>query len=247
MPTALEFYCPRWGAEQEPWTDFARRVRDAGYDGVEWGFPRDTDPRELDAAWDACAKHGLPVIAQHFDTADADFDAHRRHYAAWWRLLEGRPLRKVNSQTGRDVFGFRQNGALFDDAAGFAEAYRTTVCHETHRGKWSFAAHVTRDYLERLDREQGRAREQHRAPPPPLGQPPGEERAQGTPQQDGPDSPPKPELVEREVGRDVGDGPGDDGGVEAEQQTRQRRGRTHPRDVGGVERPRRGGRGHGVK
>ena len=149
MPT-LECYCPRWGAEGQAWPEFAARVRDAGYDGVEWGFPRDVDPRELDAAWDACAKQDLPIIAQHWDTIDVDFPAHRRHYEAWWRLLEGRPLRKVNSQTGRDVFGLRQNETLFGVAAGFAEAYQTAVCHETHRGKWSFAAHVTRDYLERL-------------------------------------------------------------------------------------------------
>ena len=146
----LEFYCPRWGSEALGHDAFCRRVREAGYDGVELGFPRDVAPRELDAAWEAAARAGLKVIAQHWDTTEADFARHREHYAAWWARLEGYPLVKVNTQTGRDHFDFEQNAALIADAAGYAASLGTAVAHETHRGKFSFAAHVTRDYLERL-------------------------------------------------------------------------------------------------
>lgn len=150
MSLAIEYYCPRWGSENLSWGDFAAKVADAGYDGIEVALPRDTPPAELDAAWDAAAKHGLQLIAQHFDTYEADFDEHRRLYAAWFEQLAGRPVRKVNSQTGKDFFSFAQNSALFDIAAGFAAANGVEVLHETHRNKFSFAAHVTRDYLERL-------------------------------------------------------------------------------------------------
>lgn len=150
MSLSIEYYCPRWGSEHLPWSDFAARVADAGYDGIEVALPRETPSAELDAAWDSAARHGLQVIAQHFDTYEADFDEHRRLYEAWFGQLAGRPVVKVNSQTGKDFFGFAQNSALFDVAAGFAEARGVEVVHETHRNKFSFAAHVTRDYLERL-------------------------------------------------------------------------------------------------
>ena len=48
------------------------------------------------------------------------------------------------------ITSFEQNCTLFDIAGAFAERSGVTVLHETHRGKFSFAAHVTKQYLERL-------------------------------------------------------------------------------------------------
>ncbi len=150
MSLAVQFFCPRWGYERLSWRDFAAYAADHGYDGVEVAFPRDTPPAELDAAWDAAARRGLPVIVQHYDTYEADFAEHRDLYAAWFEMVRGYGALKVNSQTGKDFFAFRQNAELFDIADAFARSSGIPVVHETHRNKFSFAAHVTRDYLERL-------------------------------------------------------------------------------------------------
>lgn len=150
MSLAFQFFCPRWGYEHLSWDAFADYAADHGYDGVEVSFPRDTPRAELDAAWDAAARRRLLVIPQHYDTYEADFSEHRDLYAAWFEMIRGYDAPKVNSQTGKDFFAFRQNRELFGIASAFSADTGVPVVHETHRNKFSFAAHVTRDYLEQL-------------------------------------------------------------------------------------------------
>ena len=150
MSLSIKFFCPRWGYEHLSWQDFADYAADHGYDGLEIAFPRNTPPAELDAAWEAATRRDLPIILQHFDTYEGDFTEHRDLYAAWFEMIRGYDALKVNSQTGKDFFAFRQNTELFAIADAFATSSGVPVVHETHRNKFSFAAHVTRDYLERL-------------------------------------------------------------------------------------------------
>lgn len=60
----LRYFCPRWGSEAQPWPEFCRRVRDAGYDGVEASLPLD-DPAARDALLEALDRTGLLLVAQH--------------------------------------------------------------------------------------------------------------------------------------------------------------------------------------
>ena len=97
-------------------------------------------------AWNAAAKHNLLIIAQHFDTSTADFPKHLHAYCTWLeRIRSYKPL-KVNSQTGKDFFSFLQNKELIDAASSSG----MQVIHETHRNKFSFAAHITKAYLENM-------------------------------------------------------------------------------------------------
>lgn len=143
----LLFFCPRWGSEALPWTEFLPRVRAAGYDGVEIGVANETTAAELAAIWEQLDRHGLQVIAQHYATEDPDFARHHGTYAAWLEKIRPFPVLRINSQTGKDHFSLAQNQALLATAHAFGAASGTTVLHETHRGKFSFAAHVTHEYL----------------------------------------------------------------------------------------------------
>lgn len=143
----LLFFCPRWGSEALPWAEFLPRVRAAGYDGVELGVANDAPAAALAAIWEQLDRHGLQVIAQHYATEDAEFARHHDAYAAWLEKIRPFPVLRINSQTGKDHFSMAQNQALLATAHAFEAATGTTVLHETHRGKFSFAAHVTHDYL----------------------------------------------------------------------------------------------------
>lgn len=143
----LLFFCPRWGSEAMPWADFLPRVRAAGYDGVELGIANDTPAAELAGIWEQLDRHGLQVIAQHYATEETDFARHHDAYAAWLEKIRPFPVLRINSQTGKDHFSMVQNQALLATAHAFGAAAGTTVLHETHRGKFSFAAHVTHQYL----------------------------------------------------------------------------------------------------
>ncbi|WPV67809.1 sugar phosphate isomerase/epimerase [Chitinophaga sp. LS1] len=136
----IQFFCPRWGSENLSWKDFMIKAKAAGYDGIEYAITSDTDDQTLDEVWNLAEQHKLLMLPQHFDTCSPDFNEHYDLYAAWLEWINPYPFVKINSQTGRDIFTFEQNNALIDLAG-------PKVVHELHRGKFSFAAHVTKEYL----------------------------------------------------------------------------------------------------
>jgi sugar phosphate isomerase/epimerase len=144
----IQFYCPRWGSEHLDWDSFCRKVKDAGYDGIEYAIARTVGEKELDEVWNSIAKHGLKIIAQHYDTYEADFGEHLRLFDAWLNKISPYPVEKINSQTGKDHFDFVLNSEIIKAASRYTGNHQKIV-HETHRGKFSFAAHVTKQYLVR--------------------------------------------------------------------------------------------------
>ncbi|WP_066965861.1 sugar phosphate isomerase/epimerase [Microbulbifer sp. Q7] len=141
----LAFLCPLWGSEHLPFETFLRKARDAGYDGVEVAFPNDRGQcREMVAQLE---ESELLYVAQHWDTFTTDFDAHQRQfYGRLEQLAETQPL-FINSHTGRDHFIISQNLALLSGADKLSAELGLPIYHETHRGRFNFACHVTAEYL----------------------------------------------------------------------------------------------------
>jgi sugar phosphate isomerase/epimerase len=142
------FFCPRWGSASIPWREFAQKVKEAGYDGVETDIPFDL--RERDELMNALEENDLLLIAQHWETVEPVFESHLDEYTGRIAFLASmRPL-FINSQTGKDYFSFRENELLIRAAQAAYGALGVPVYHETHRGKFSFAAHITKDFLTRI-------------------------------------------------------------------------------------------------
>ncbi|MBN8825682.1 MULTISPECIES: sugar phosphate isomerase/epimerase [unclassified Spirosoma] len=144
----LLFFCPRWGQEHVPWASFLEHVKDAGYQGVEASLP--ASPLERDTMLNELARQGLRFIGQHWETVCPDFNQHYREYEQRLRALASTQPMFINSQTGKDYYSFEQNECLIALATSIADETGIPILHETHRGKFSFAAHITRTYLERL-------------------------------------------------------------------------------------------------
>lgn len=143
---SIQFFCPRWGSEALSWDLFCRKAKDDGYDGIEYGIASNAKGAELDEVWNAAEKAGLTLIAQHWDTIEPEFSKHYDMYCAWLEKIAPYPVVRINSQTGKDYYSFDQNKKLIE-AAGKSSR---EVVHETHRNKFSFAAHITKDYLQRI-------------------------------------------------------------------------------------------------
>ena len=140
------FFCPRWGSTDIPFREFLRKVKHAGYDGVEFSLPADENERGDMVT--AMRQEDLLYIGQHWETTTVNFENHKMEYLNRLRnLAAGKPL-FIDSQTGKDFFTFEQNLELIRSAAGFTGETGIPVLHETHRGKFSFAAHITRPFLE---------------------------------------------------------------------------------------------------
>lgn len=144
----LLFFCPRWGTADLSWDAFAAKAKQAGYDGIETDIP--TVPEEKKELLAAIEKYSLSFIAQHWETVVPDFQQHKQAYKKQIQYLaEANPL-FINSQTGKDYYSFEQNSELIAIADEIAVASGIPVYHETHRGKFSYAAHVMHAYLQKI-------------------------------------------------------------------------------------------------
>lgn len=143
----VKFFCPRWGCEHIEWDTFVQQVKQAGYDGIEYGIPNETSHNELSEVGERLDKYQLEVIPQHYGTYDADFSKHYERYGLWLDLVKPFKALKIDSQTGKDFFTFDQNKQLIDLAVEHTLATGVPVYHETHRNKFAFAAHIAKDYL----------------------------------------------------------------------------------------------------
>ncbi|MGF7232671.1 sugar phosphate isomerase/epimerase family protein [Arachidicoccus sp.] len=147
---SIQFFCPRWGSEDLSLDDFCQKTSNAGYDGFEVGIAQTTSDGELEQMWNIAEKYKLKIIIQHYDTYDANYAKHYDLYCAWLEKVRTLPCVKINSQTGKDFFSMEQNSALIEAALQVSLQTGIQILHETHRNKFSFAAHITRQFLEKI-------------------------------------------------------------------------------------------------
>lgn len=144
----LKFFCPRWGSEELDWDSFCHKAKAAGYEGVEAGLPpEEKEKQEMKSALD---KYGLLLIGQYWQSFEKDFKAHKASFIQHLQRLASFSPIKIDAQTGKDYFSFFENKELFEAAAAFTRESGIVVAHETHRNKALFAAHITRQYLEKI-------------------------------------------------------------------------------------------------
>jgi sugar phosphate isomerase/epimerase len=129
----LLFFCPRWGSEALPPAEFIRRVREAGYDGIEVGLA------DGDAAADEVLARGkdagLAVVTQHWQTSTSDLPRHLEEFEIRLRRAASFEPLFINSHTGRDMFGLEDNLRVFEVADRISAETGIAILHETHRGR----------------------------------------------------------------------------------------------------------------
>jgi sugar phosphate isomerase/epimerase len=143
----VQFFAPTWGNGLSL-PDFCKRVKDAGYHGIE--TPLSFDSGERNYTMETAQKHGLLVIAQYYQSFDADPVKNLQNYEKHLRnMISAKPL-KINTQTGKDYFTFEQNKPQFELATKLSKESGIPIVHETHRGKALFSAHNSKEYFQKL-------------------------------------------------------------------------------------------------
>jgi len=145
----LKIMATNWGfnGSQE---EFCAKARKEGYDGIEAWWP--SDKKGQDELFTALKNHGLQLgflcggwqnnPAEHFDFFKKAIDE-----------AAGNTFQKplyINCHSGRDHFSFDQNRQFIDHTTRLAKESGILICHETHRARIMFAAHVTRQYIEKI-------------------------------------------------------------------------------------------------
>ena len=135
------FFCPRWGSEALSPQDFCRKVKDAGYDGVEMVFPEEAKDQTL---WRTLlTEHGLKVITLQVQAGADDVDENLRQFEKYLRVAaQAKPL-FINSHTGKDFYSFEENSRFIRRGFELEKELGVPIYHEIHRGKFSFHSSPT--------------------------------------------------------------------------------------------------------
>ncbi|MDR6784887.1 sugar phosphate isomerase/epimerase family protein [Pedobacter africanus] len=141
------YFCTTWGQKKGGWDEFFSRIVSHGYQGVETDLPIEIERNEFMEGLD---KYGLKFIAQHWETVTSDISLHCEAYEKRLRELAALKPLFINSHTGRDFFSYEQNGSLLNVANVVTQDTGIKIVHETHRGRFAYAAHATRSYLEKF-------------------------------------------------------------------------------------------------
>lgn len=144
----LKIMATSWGF-QGTMDAFCAKVKKEGYDGVELWWPTD-NKKAQDEIFAALKKHDLEIgflcggsqsdPQEHLDFFKKMIDAAARQNIQ-------RPF-YINVHSGRDYFSFEDNKKFIEYTRALAKETGILICHETHRGRMLFAAHVTKNFIE---------------------------------------------------------------------------------------------------
>ncbi|GAB3663438.1 hypothetical protein GCM10028791_38820 [Echinicola sediminis] len=142
----LKLIYPRWGSDHIPWKKFLNDIKEAGFAGVEIGIPESRIERGR--ILDMIKDHDLEFIAQHWETQSHSYQDHLKSYQYHLqRLADCKPI-LVNSHTGKDYFSPKENLQLIETGQEIEKSTGVPITHETHRSRFSYAAHVCKSYLD---------------------------------------------------------------------------------------------------
>ncbi len=145
----LKIMGTNWGFEGSV-DAFCAKAKAAGYDGIEMWWPGEKSGQ--DELFTALKKHQLDIgflcggsqsnPAEHFESFRKMIDAAANNTVQ-------RPL-YINCHSGRDYFSYEENKVFIDHTTMLAKQTGIRICHETHRSRIMFAAHITRKFIEKI-------------------------------------------------------------------------------------------------
>jgi sugar phosphate isomerase/epimerase len=150
---SIKFLCPRWGFDKIPWETFLADVKSNGYAGIEW-FPYSKE-EDYDQVLRLLHQHELEfaivmAVKQRHQNFKEYLSLLENQLIALSCLRDGAlaPLH-ISAQTGREYFTEGQVEQCLDCCAAVSKRNGIPIYQETHRNKWTYAAHLVEPFLER--------------------------------------------------------------------------------------------------
>ena len=146
----LTIMATSWGFDGSM-DEFCAKVKKEGYDGVELWWPTD-NKKAQDELFAALKKYGLEIgflCGGSQEDPQEHLDFYKKMIDAAAKQKVQRPL-YINNHSGRDHFSFEQNKKFIEHTNALAKETGISIVHETHRGRMLFAAHVTKQFIEKI-------------------------------------------------------------------------------------------------
>ena len=128
---------------------FCAKAKHAGYDGIETWWPGDAAAQK--ELFDALQKHQLDI---GFLAGGSDKDP-AKHFQQFTQMVDGAAYQQIqkplyiNCHSGRDFFSMEVNGKFIDYTSKVAKDTGIIICHESHRSRILFAAHIAKEYIQK--------------------------------------------------------------------------------------------------
>ncbi len=140
----LLFFCSNWGLEHLGLETMLKKIRDAGFDGVEMGVPLHAKGQQQ--LNDLLHKYNLYLIAHQYQAA-GDFEIYYQSFRRVLKTATGFAPLFVSSKTGRSYWSFEQNSRLIDLASEIESLSGIEIFHETHRKHFLCSAKSSMEYF----------------------------------------------------------------------------------------------------
>lgn len=145
---SIKILATNWGFDGSV-DQFCAKAKQAGYDGIEMWWPG--TKLGQDELFDALKKHQLE-LGLLCGVGETDpgkhVDAFKAMINAAAKQDRQRPL-YINCHSGKDYFPVDSNNDMIEHTISLAKKTGITICHETHRSRVLFAAHVAKQYLDK--------------------------------------------------------------------------------------------------
>ncbi len=145
---SLKIFGTNWGFSGN--TDaFCAAIKKEGYDGTEMWWPGSKE-RQTELLT-ALKKYDLEIgflCGSHSVDYPVHLDAFKKSIDAATTQFGIKPV-YINCHSGKDFFTYEQNKALIDYTIQASAKSGIPIYHETHRGRMLFAAHITRNFIEK--------------------------------------------------------------------------------------------------
>jgi sugar phosphate isomerase/epimerase len=145
----LKIFNTDWGYEGSR-DAFCEKIKKAGYDGLETSWPDDLKDRE--ALFTALKKYNLDVgflCGAWGDNATDHLVNFKKMVTEAAKLSSQKPL-YINCHSARDHYSFEDNKKFIDFTIVVSKETGVKIYHETHRSRILFAAHITKQFIEKI-------------------------------------------------------------------------------------------------
>ena len=144
-PFHIKYFCAWWGLDHMGLEVMIKKIKQAGFDGLEIAIPIDKKERnELRTLLD---EYELDVIAHQYFANSRDIEEYSKQFAYWIEVAASFQPILINSHTGKDHWPFKINLALVDIGNMIGKKYGVRVIHETHRGRFLYSPPASLPYL----------------------------------------------------------------------------------------------------
>ncbi|HQS04775.1 MAG: xylose isomerase [Sphingobacteriales bacterium 17-39-43] len=145
----LKIMATSWGY-QGTMDSFCAKIKKEGYDGIELWWPTE-NKKAQDEIFAALKTYDLEIgflCGGSQSNPQEHLEFYKRMVDAAAKQNIQRPL-YINNHSGKDYFSFDDNKKFIEHTQALAKETGLLICHETHRGRMLFAAHITRNFLEK--------------------------------------------------------------------------------------------------